>query len=157
VSVSFAVVEVFVLRHARRSFIAVTLALLAVGVPSAGADTFRVIVHPSMKGGQIPRAALASVFLKDVRRWGDGDAAQPVDQSLRSPIRVAFCREVLRQEVEAVNIYWQRRMSTGLMPPMVKASDEEIISFVASTRGSIGYVSAGTPLPEGIKVLAVID
>jgi hypothetical protein len=150
--------EVFVLRHVRRSCIALTLALPAVGLPSAGAETpFRVIVHASMKGSQIPRAALASVFLKELRRWGDGNAVQPVDQSLRSPIRAAFCREVLQQEVEAVNAYWQRRMSTGVMPPMVKATDEEIISFVASTRGSIGYVSAATPLPDGIKVIAVGD
>jgi hypothetical protein len=48
-------------------------------------------------------------------------------------------------------------MSTGMMPPMVKSSDGEIISFVASTRGSIGYVSAETPLPDSVKVLAIVE
>jgi ABC-type phosphate transport system substrate-binding protein len=39
----------------------------------------------------------------------------------------------------------------------VKASDEEIVSFVASTPGAIGYVSAGTRLPDTVREVAVVD
>lgn len=104
-----------------------------------------------------PAKQRPSIFLKQARRWSDGHAVLPVDQSLRSLVRESFCREVLRQEIEAVNIYWQRKMATGVMPPMVKSSDEEIVSFVASTPGSIGYVSADVPLPDSVKVIAVVD
>ena len=136
----------------------VALGLLATGPPLSGADAvFRIVVHPGLRGTQIPRAALSAIFLKQARQWGDGTAALPVDQSLRSPVRLAFCREVLQQEAEAVNVYWQRRIASNVMPPMVKSSDEEVISFVASTVGAIGYVSAGTPLPDGVKVLAIVN
>jgi ABC-type phosphate transport system substrate-binding protein len=135
----------------------VTLGLLASHAPPTAAETpYRVIVNPSVKGNQISRAALSSIFLKQARKWGDGAAAFPVDQSLRSEIRAAFTRDVLRQEVDAVSVYWQQRMSSGVVPPMVK-SNEQIISFVASTAGAIGYVSADATLPPEVKVLTIVD
>ena len=36
-------------------------------------------------------------------------------------------------------------MSEGVTPPPVKPTDEDIIAFVASTQGAIGYVSSATP------------
>jgi ABC-type phosphate transport system substrate-binding protein len=135
----------------------VTLGLLASHASPAAAETsFRVIVNLSVGGNQISRAGLSSIFLKEVRRWGDGTAAFPVDQSLRSEIRASFTHAVLRQEVDAVSVYWQQRMSSGVVPPMVK-SEEQIISFVASTAGAIGYVSTDATLPLGVKVLTIVD
>jgi hypothetical protein len=103
------------------------------------------------------RTSLSAIFLKQARKWGDGSNVLPVDQSLRSPVRSAFSQEVLQQNVDAVNLYWQRRIASGVMPPMVKSSDEEIISFVSSTAGAIGYVSAGLPLPDSVKAVAITE
>jgi hypothetical protein len=64
---------------------------------------------------------------------------------------------VLRQEIDAVRDYWQRQIATGMMPPMVKSSDEEVIVFVASNAGAIGYVSADVTLPASVKVLTIVD
>jgi ABC-type phosphate transport system substrate-binding protein len=116
-----------------------------------------VIVHPSVRGSTIPRATLSAIFLKQARKWGDGTAVVPVDQSLRSPVRESFCREVLGQQVEAMNVYWLRLVAQGVMPPMVKSSNEEILSFVASTPGSIGYVSTDTPLPDSVRAIAIVN
>jgi ABC-type phosphate transport system substrate-binding protein len=121
------------------------------------AAPFRVIVHHEVKGAKISRGALSSIFLKQAPKWNDGSAIQPVDQSLRSDVRRSFSGDVLLQAVAEVQIYWQRRMSQGVMPPPVKTSDEEVLAFVASTPGSIGYVSAVTPLPEGVKTIELAD
>jgi ABC-type phosphate transport system substrate-binding protein len=135
------------------------VAVLAVGAaPVASADaTFRVIVHPQVKGSQIPRAALTSIFLKQAPKWGDGSSVLPVDQSVRSPVRRAFSSDVLQQGLVEVQVYWQRKMATGVAPPPVKTSDEDIVSFVASTPGAIGYVSSTTPLPDSVREVAVIN
>ena len=136
----------------------VAAALLGSHAPPALAETpYRVIVNPSVKGTQITRAGVSAIFLKQVRKWGDGSAAFPVDQSLRSPVRESFSRAVLRQEIDAISIYWQQQMARGLVPPMVKPSDEAVVSFVASTAGAIGYVSAETTLPESVRILTVVD
>jgi ABC-type phosphate transport system substrate-binding protein len=132
------------------------LAVLAAPVASAEAR-FRVIVHPQVKGSQIPRAALSSIFLKRASRWGDGSAVRPVDQSLRSPLRMSFSADVHQQDLMAIQIYWQRQMAGGQVPPPVKSSDEEIVSFVASTPGAIGYVSVGTPLPDTVREVSVVN
>jgi len=143
----------------RRAFIlALALGTAASASPSVSADVpFRVIVHPQVKGSQIPRAALSSIFLKQAPRWGDGSPVQPIDQSVQSSVRKSFSNDVLQQGVVAVQVYWQRRISSGVTPPPVKTSDEEVLSYVAATPGAIGYVSASTPLPYSVKLVEVTD
>jgi ABC-type phosphate transport system substrate-binding protein len=138
--------------------VAAIVLLGAFGAPVASAEArFRVIVHPEVKGSQIPRSALSSIFLKQASKWGDGSIAQPVDQSVQSSVRKSFSSDVLQQALVAVQVYWQRKMASGVMPPPVKTSDEEIVAFVASTPGAIGYVSSGTPLPDTVREIAVVN
>jgi ABC-type phosphate transport system substrate-binding protein len=145
------------LRRALLSVLAFA-ALTAGALPVVSADaSFRVIVHPQVKGSQIPRAALTSIFLKQAPKWGDGTAVRPVDQSVRSLVRKSFSGDVLQQGIVEVQVYWQRKMSAGVVPPPVKTSDEEIVSFVASTPGAIGYVSSGTPLPDSVREVVIIN
>ena len=145
--------------HLPALLLVLAAAVLAVGVlPVASADaTFRVIVHPQVKGTQIPRAALTSIFLKQASKWGDGTTVMPVDQSLRSPVRRSFSNVVLQQGLVEVQTFWQRKMSNGVIPPPVKTSDEDIVSFVASTPGAIGYVSSSTPLPDSVKMVEITN
>jgi ABC-type phosphate transport system substrate-binding protein len=135
---------------------AVLAAALATG-PGLAASGFRVIVHPQVKGTQIPKAALSAIFLKQALKWGDGRPVVPVDQSVQSAVRRQFSNEVLGQGIVEVQVYWQRRIAAGLMPPPVKTSDEDVVAFVASNPGAIGYVSAGTPLPDGVREVTVVD
>jgi ABC-type phosphate transport system substrate-binding protein len=148
----------------RRAHLPVLVSVLVVAVLAAGAApvasadaTYRVIVHPQVKGSQIPRAALTSIFLKQAPKWSDGSTVLPVDQSVRSPVRRAFSSDVLQQGMVEVQVYWQRKMATGLTPPPVKSSDEEIVSFVASTPGAIGYVSSATPLPDSVREVVIVN
>jgi ABC-type phosphate transport system substrate-binding protein len=142
----------------RRLFLALAAVLLLLA-PAGEATTaeYRVIVHPDVKGTQIPRAALSSIFLRQAPRWGDGSSVLPVDQSLRSRIRMSFTADVLGQDLVSVQMYWQRRIANGVTPPPVKPSDEEIVAFVASNPGAIGYVSADTPLPASVKEVSVTN
>ena len=136
----------------------VVAVLVAGAIPVVSADArFRVIVHPQVKGTQIPRAALTSIFLKQASKWGDGSAVLPVDQSVRSPVRSAFSSTVLGQGIVEVQVYWQRKIGSGLVPPPVKTSDEEIVAFVASNPGAIGYVSPNVSLPDSVREVAVVN
>jgi ABC-type phosphate transport system substrate-binding protein len=137
----------------------VLAAVLAIGVAStAGADApYRIIVHPSVKGGQIPRTTLSSIFLKQAPRWGDGSPVLPVDQSMRSSIRQSFAADVLQRPLVELQVFWSRRMATGVTPPPVKQTDEEIVAFVATTPGAIGYVAATTPLPDSVRPIAIVE
>jgi ABC-type phosphate transport system substrate-binding protein len=127
-------------------------------VPATEAESaYRVVVHSQVKGSQIPRAILSSIFLKQAPRWGDGQPVQPVDQSMRSKIRQSFVADVLQQPMVEVQIFWSRKMATGVTPPPVKQTDQDVLAFVAATPGAIGYVSNSIPLPEGVREIAIVQ
>ena len=135
-------------------------ALLVISVPPApAADEFVVIAHQSVLGTSVRRSDLAGVFLRKVSRWGDRTAAVPVDQSATSLVRKAFSESVLRMPVSTVLQYWQKEMfgTPPLRPPAVKGSDAEVMAFVGSTPGAVGYVSARAVRTDAVKALAVID
>jgi ABC-type phosphate transport system substrate-binding protein len=105
------------------------------------------------------RRDLASLFLKKASHWGDRSPAVPVDQSGTSAVRQALSKAVLDMPVVTVLQYWQKQTfgATPVRPPVVKASDWEVVGFVAQTAGAFGYVS-GTPLlPSTVKVVAIVD
>lgn len=134
--------------------------VLGAATAAPAADEFVVIVHPSVVGTSIKRADLAAVFLKKAARWaGGGGLAVPVDQSGTSPVRKAFSEAVIGQPVANVVQYWQKLMftSSAQRPPFVKASDADVIAFVAKTAGAVGYVNAGTPLPPEVRTLTLND
>jgi ABC-type phosphate transport system substrate-binding protein len=120
-----------------------------------GTPAYKVIVHPSVTGRSVPRAVLAQVYLGSVTRWGDGQTIAPVDLSSTSPVRKAFSEEVLGLSVDGVRVHWLRRISAGQRPPLSKASDDEVIAFVAAQKGAVGYVSAAAPLPATVQPLAI--
>ena len=81
---------------------------------------------------------------------------EPVDLAEASGIRKAFSSEVVGKDVATVRSYWQQQLFTGRgVPPVVKASDAEVLAFVASRPGAIGYVSAGAALPDGVKAVRI--
>jgi hypothetical protein len=145
----------------RRSFVVILTVLMLLPLagqnPVVAATGFQVVVHPDVEGTRIPRSALSSIFLKEAPRWADGELVQPVDQSMRSEVRAVFCQEVLDVSVDELKRLWHQKILAGVMPPPVKASDEEILAYVAEKKGAIGYVSVDTPLPEGVKTVSIID
>jgi ABC-type phosphate transport system substrate-binding protein len=134
------------------------VALVALGPAAAPAgaqsDEVRVIVNASNPGRAITRKDVADLFMKRATRWSFGLAAEPVDQSLASPVRATFCRQVLGDVLPAIQKYWQQQISSGRgTPPRVKTSDDEVIAFVAATPGAVGYVGPAVALPDSVKVL----
>lgn len=135
------------------------LALLAAGTLRAEETPFKVVVPAALPGSAIKRSIVADIFFKRVTRWGDGSVISPVDQSVASPVRISFSKQVLGKPVAGVQIYWVRQMSSpgGHLPPPVKTSDEDVIAFVGAKPGSIGYVSETATVPANLKVLELTE
>ena len=124
--------------------------------PSAVAqEGFKIVVAPSSGVSTLTRDDASRVFLKKIKRWAAGQAIQPVDQKAGSPLREAFTQAIHGRALSAITAYWQTQIFSGRsLPPVVKSSDAEVIGFVRSTPGGIGYVSSGTPT-GGLKVVAI--
>lgn len=129
-------------------------ALLAIAGP-ARAQTFKVIAHEGVAESELPSDVVAKLFLKQSPKFPSGTAAKPVDLKKDSPVRVEFSTAVVGRPVAAVETYWQQQIFAGKeVPPPAKASDDEVLAYVRSTPGAIGYVSAGAST-AGVKVIAV--
>ena len=134
------------------------MALAATTASGSGTLGFQVIVHPGVQGTRISRADLSALFTGRTSRWGDKAQAMPVDQSARAPVRRAFIASVIGLSMGEFQTYWQRRVvADRVLPPPVMASDQEVLGYVAGNAGAIGYVGADTAIPEGVKVIAVVD
>lgn len=116
-------------------------ALLVAGNAAAG----QVVAHDSV---DLSPAEVRDVFLGEKQLLGDLKLV-PVNNVAALN---QFLAKVLQTDAEKYVARWTRKsFREGLVPPVTKGSDAEVIAFVKATPGAIGYVS-GTA--SGVKVLA---
>jgi len=145
-----------------QSVVAVLLAgLVLTAGPQSSPSSFQVVVSSSNPANSIKRQDLAQLFLKKKSRWTDGKEVLPVDQTARSAVRGAFTKAVLGAEglghLSDVESFWLQQVYSGRgNPPPIKASDADVLAYVQTNPGAIGYVSTATP-PGSVKVLAVTE
>lgn len=130
--------------------------LLLVGLlTEVSAQSFQVIVNEASAVSSISKDDLSNIFLKKQSKWNDGSAVTPVDLNARSAVREAFSQEVHGRGVGAIRSYWQQAAFSGAgTAPLERSSDADVIAFVKSTPGAVGYISADTDA-AGVKVLSI--
>jgi len=100
---------------------------------------------------------LSRIFLKKTATWSNGQTAQPVDQAEGSNLRRYFTARVLNRDTGSVKSYWQQQVFSGkAVPPPALESDAAVLEFVRQHPYSVGYVSASTPLPSDVHVIALV-
>jgi ABC-type phosphate transport system substrate-binding protein len=126
------------------------------GATPAQAQSYRVVVNASNPTSALSKDDLARVYLKKQTTWKGGGSVAVVDQSPKAPVRAQFSMQVLGRDVPTMKNYWQQSLFSGRgVPPIEQPSDDQVLSFVASNPGAIGYVSADAPLPAGVKALEI--
>lgn len=145
-----------------RSFRLGILAVLAgvmFALPAAAGDSFVVVVHKDNPVESISRKELSDIFLKVSSRFTDGSVAVPVDLGEASSTRAAFSKAVHKRTVRAVKWYWQkRRFAVGGSAPGQATSEANLLRFVSTKPGAIGYVSATTDMEAfPIKIIRITD
>lgn len=133
------------------------LALAAAASRSTEPPRFEIVVHPDSAVTSVSRTELSKIFLGRLRSWVTGDAAVPVDQVPESPVRGDFSELVHGRAVVTIEIYWKRMIFSGRgVPPTELENDREVLAFVRSRPGAVGYVSPSTPL-VGVRRLVLVD
>lgn len=119
---------------------------------------FQVIVNRSNSVASLTRIELSKLFLKKTITWQGNGEVLPVDLSEDSGVRQTFSKLVLRKDVAAVKGYWQQLIFTGRgVPPVEKASEAEVLAYVAANRNAIGYVSRNTTLGTDVRTVPIVD
>lgn len=129
--------------------------IIAVALNLLAADV-KVVANPSVKTDSISAGELKSVFLLQTKTLKDGSSVVPVLEKSGVAHR-AFLREYLDRGDAEIWTYYQGMVFTGKASmPKTLNSDDEVVAYVARTRGAIGYVSS-TADTEGVKVLIVLS
>jgi len=121
---------------------------------AARAADIKVIANSSVSASAISADELKNVFLLTKNSFSDGGHAEPVLEK-GGAAHEAFVKEYLGKTDSALQTYYRSLVFTGKasMPKMLGA-DAEVVTYVAETKGAIGYVSAGISA-EGVKTLEV--
>jgi ABC-type phosphate transport system substrate-binding protein len=120
------------------------------------ATAFRLIVNQGNETNTIRQTDVARIFLKRKREWSGGQPIRPIDQSASSRVRSDFSREMLDMSLGEVRNHWMKVLLSGRdVPPIVRESDQQVLEFVRTEPGAIGYISRDVEVPAGVKTVAV--
>ena len=119
--------------------------------------SFVVVVNVTNPASSIGRSELAALFTKKEQSWSDGTPAFPVDLPADDPTRDAFTVAIHGKSSQAIRAYWQQQIFSGRqVPPPERDSDEQVLAYVRSTVGAVGYVRPTARLGPGVKVLGLV-
>ncbi len=128
------------------------------GLDAQEAGGFKVVVNAANPASSESKNTISKVFLKKVREWDSKAKITAYDLDDKSEARKTFSDAVHGKSVSAIKSYWQRMIFSGRdVPPDEISNEPDLLKKVAADPGAIGYVSAKTPLPDGVKELKVKD
>lgn len=125
----------------RSGFVAILLVALQAQVSASAGE---VIAHPTVS---LSADEIRDVFLGE-KQFAGKLKLVPVDNTAIQP---EFLSAVLQTDAQKYSARWMKKtFREGLAPPARKGSDAEVVEFVRSTPGAVGYVSRPA---VGVKVL----
>ncbi len=134
------------------------LGVVLLGATRAPEVRIVVVVNAANRVTSLRRDQVAQIFLRQLATWEGGGEILPVDQIERSPARAVFARDIQGQTVKSLKTYWQQRIFSGdESPPPERVTDSDVLTYVRSNSGAIGYVLEGTDLGAGVKVLVITE
>jgi ABC-type phosphate transport system substrate-binding protein len=105
---------------------------------------------------QLSQTLIVGIFARKRQLWDDSSTIVPVNLPATHPLRRDFSLWVFKRTPEDMQDYWNDQYFHGVLPPPVLGSEEAVLRFVASTPGSIGYVSSCS-VDKRVDVVALIQ
>lgn len=100
-----------------------------------------VVVNARCGVAAMTRNEVINVFFGRNRQYFNGVEAQPVDMFDNNPDRGRFYSLLVGKDLSEINAYWSRQVFSGRMQPPAKVgSAEEVLKWVVSHPGGIGFV-----------------
>lgn len=135
--------------------------LLSTAVISARGQTedkVVVIVNITNPINTLDKSEAKFYYLRTIRRtWPGLDTPiRPADYSMANPVRESFLKNILRMNDSRVASYFkQKEYAESLPMPQSFQSEEEVINYVATHNGAIGYISLKFFNASGNRVKSV--
>jgi hypothetical protein len=139
------------MKHSQSIFLAVVVGVWAAAAASAG--DVKIIANESVGASSISADEIKGVFLSTKTSLSDGSHVVPVLEK-SGPAHEAFLKELGKTD-SALETYYRSLVFTGKASmPKTLGADSDVVSYVAKTKGAIGYVGAEAST-DGVKVLEI--
>ncbi|MBI5443239.1 MAG: hypothetical protein HY900_18740 [Deltaproteobacteria bacterium] len=129
---------------------AAMLALLFSAPALAGSEL--IIANRSVPASSLELSVVREIFLGKKSLWDNGEPVVLVALK-RGATHEAFLQKVLARTAAQFTNVWKQAIFTGTgVPPKAFETEADVVRYVASTKGAIGYVEAATP-HDTVKVI----
>ena len=127
--------------RSRHIFLVCSLFWLLLQPGAAVHAELAVVVNARCGVAAMTRNEVINIFFGRNRQFFNGIEVQPVDMADGHPDRARFYTSLVGKDLSEVNAYWSRQVFSGRMQPPAKVgSPEEVLKWVASHSGGIGFI-----------------
>ena len=137
----------------RQAFLIVLLGTM----PATAQDqSFKVIVNSGVSVTSLSAKEISQVFLKKTTNWPSGLKITAVNLGVDHPTREAFSQAIHGKGAHPIERRWESLIFAGMgVPPMKLETESDVVSFISSNAGAIGYVAATASLPAEVRELEI--
>lgn len=137
----------------RAFFISIVLAVFILSPMAAFAEDVIIICNKSVAVNSITKDDLERIYLGQKNLWDGGGKIEPV--MLQNELAENFLTTYVGKNGTTFGNYWKKMLFSGKgNGPKQFAKPKEVVDFVASTQGAIGFVPSGTN-SDAVKILPV--
>lgn len=138
-------------------FCILTLQTFSVKTSSAQNGELAVIVNTNNPVESMSESEIKNIYLKKRKsHWPNGEKIRPIDR-LGSPMQKSFLGKVLKMSIQEFERYWiEKQYVHAESPPKRVADDSQIIKFVETFKGAIGFVDKKSFNGEAKKIKTVL-
>ena len=116
-------------------------------------EKVKIIVNKDTPINSISIDTLSQIYTGTKTKWDNGDKIF-IALLKQGPSHTAFTKDVVGISHKKLVGIWKKAIFTGVgTPPSMVNSEMDMIAFVASTKGAIGYVSSSAS-NENVRVIS---
>ncbi len=113
-----------------------------------------VITNSTVGMDSMPKDELKKIFLGKKIKWSD-DMRIKVTALKKGEVHKEFVKMYTKKSTSQFKNYWKNMIFTGKgMPPKQFETESELIDYVSTTDGAIGYISTDKKTDD-IKILII--
>ena len=134
----------------------VSCMLAIVCISSVAAQEVFIIANAGVPDNALSLQELKNIFNGKQRSWSDKSRIE-IGTLVDSTTHDVFTQTYLNRTARQFENHWRRLVFSGRARtiPDSLATQQEMVRFVGSTAGAIGYISAGTLIDDNIKILTI--
>lgn len=120
---------------------------------AASAEDIVIISNTDVPESSVDSNWVKNVYLGNITKWSNNE---PIIISILKDktTHKDFLKEYIHRHPSQFTAFWKNMVFTGRgKMPKEMSSNDEMVNFVANTKGAIGYISSGTK-SDKVKIIS---